>query len=226
MSYDAAYPSYDNAWRMGTDPVVDAIAARQMLADPQLRHEFDAWDPQTSVRPGEILTGNDSGAVPLLRTPQWDPPAESLAGAVWDTRSQYPHTTPAQQDPLQTAAAHLVDAKTEQDLSRMAWGDLGTVGAAYAADPSDPQRQHASDTSVEAAFKVMSSAAVYQREHEQLRATNAEALAAEERRRLRAQHAPASSNASKSKRPRTDSSPSGSEGAHKRPAATPKRGRR
>ncbi|MER8069119.1 hypothetical protein ABTZ59_12615 [Streptomyces sp. NPDC094034] len=158
------YPNRQHAWEMGNDPVVDRIAARQMMENPDLTHDYHPsnWnDSQPS-----IVTGNDFQARAISYTPTWNPSLGYLAQASLNSDEQFPLATPLERDGYMLSAGQLVDSKARQDYAREAYGTLDEIGARY--NPNDPGNQHELDVSVDAAFGVMTTAASFNAERQAL----------------------------------------------------------
>lgn len=236
-SYDPDYPAHSQAWILGSDTATDTEMARNLLAPsygeygPALRHSYDDRDPRNGFLLPGMVTGNDAGAQPVVHSADGNPPFSDLRDAVWDTMSRYPLTTPADQIPIQDAAAHALDARSRQHLSRKAYGDLGKVGENY--DPSNPTTQYALDISVQASFDVSTSTVTYDEERKVLRDKENRTRAlikAEETRRLLTRAAGLGHTAhgtlpdNEFKRRRESSSPSSSGTVHGRttPPARPR----
>lgn len=167
-----AYPNSQNAYQMGTDPRADRAAARVMMGDPDLMHDYD-HDPQNRSAEQSIVTGNTTRAPAITYTPNWgNPSLHQLAEASYSSHTQFGPEEPDLRFAYENTAGQLIDARVRQNLSRTAYGTLAEISEYH--DPRDPRTQHAVDTSVHAAFDVMTSAASFNAQRQDLAARQAQ----------------------------------------------------
>jgi hypothetical protein len=189
-AYAANYPNADNAYQLGRhNPRVDRLAARQILApmpgrnSPSLVHELPERNPTTGAYGDRMTTGNAREDTPLSYAPHWTPSLSQLAAAANYPSDQFPHSTPEQRMSYSNAAADLTNAKAEQTLVRTAYGTLAEVGQRF--DPRDERSVYARDVSVGAAFDVMKSGPVFEREREKLTSEHNKVIARQAEQRER-----------------------------------------